>query len=38
MAAKELDTTKNAVPFDRANIPGPKMAKAVKAEVARGGR
>ncbi len=34
MAAKELDTTRNAVPFDKANIPGPKMAKAVKAEVA----
>ncbi len=34
MAAIELDTTKNAVPFDRANIPGPKMAKAIKAEVA----
>ncbi|MBA1341474.1 MAG: Acetyl-CoA decarbonylase/synthase complex subunit epsilon [ANME-2 cluster archaeon] len=34
MATKELDTTKNAVPFDKANIPGPKMAKAVKAEVA----
>ena len=30
---KELDTTRNAVPFDRANVPGPKMAKAVKAEV-----
>lgn len=34
MAAKELDTTRNAVPFDKANIPGPKMAKAVKAVVA----
>ncbi len=34
MASKELDTTRNAVPFDKANIPGPKMAKAVKAEVA----
>lgn len=34
MAGKELDTTRNAVPFDRANIPGPKMAKTVKAEVA----
>ncbi len=34
MAAKELDTTKNAVPFDKANVPGPKMAKPVKAEIA----
>ncbi|MCL7412314.1 MAG: CO dehydrogenase/acetyl-CoA synthase complex subunit epsilon [ANME-2 cluster archaeon] len=34
MAAKELDTTRNAVPFDRANIPGPKMAKAIQAEMA----
>lgn len=34
MAAKEPDTTRNAVPFDRANIPGPKMAKAITAEMA----
>ncbi|MCL7414832.1 MAG: CO dehydrogenase/acetyl-CoA synthase complex subunit epsilon [ANME-2 cluster archaeon] len=34
MAAKVLDTTRNAVPFDRANVPGPKMAKAVQAEMA----
>ncbi|MDF1558151.1 MAG: CO dehydrogenase/acetyl-CoA synthase complex subunit epsilon [ANME-2 cluster archaeon] len=34
MTAKVLDTTRNAVPFDRANVPGPKMAKAVQAEMA----
>ena len=32
--AQEPDTVRNAVPFDRANVPGPKMAKAVKADVA----
>lgn len=34
MAAKTVDTTKNAVPFDRANIPGPKTARPTKADIA----
>lgn len=34
MATEAVDTTKNAIPFDRANVPGPKMAKPVKADVA----
>ena len=29
-----VDTTKNAIPFDRGNIPGPKMARPTKADVA----
>lgn len=32
--ADTVDTTKNAVPFDRANVPGPRTAKPVKAELA----
>jgi acetyl-CoA decarbonylase/synthase complex subunit epsilon len=34
MAAGIVDTTKRAVPFDKANIPGPKTAKPIKAEIA----
>jgi acetyl-CoA decarbonylase/synthase complex subunit epsilon len=34
MAQKTVDTTKRAVPFDKANVPGPKMAKPVKADLA----
>lgn len=29
-----VDTTKNAIPFDRGNIPGPRIAKPTKADVA----
>jgi acetyl-CoA decarbonylase/synthase complex subunit epsilon len=34
MELESVDTTKNAIPFDKANIPGPKMARPVKAELA----
>jgi len=34
MAAGTVDTTKRAVPFDRANVPGPKTAKPIRAELA----
>ena len=34
MAAEIVDTTKNAQPFDRANVPGPSTAKPIKAELA----
>ncbi len=33
-AVKAIDTTRQAVPFDTGNIPGPKMAKAVMPSVA----
>jgi len=34
MKEKTIDTTRQAVPFDTGNIPGPKVAKAVMPEVA----
>jgi len=34
MTENTIDTTRQAVPFDTANIPGPKMAKAVMPSVA----
>jgi acetyl-CoA decarbonylase/synthase complex subunit epsilon len=33
-AVKTVDTTRRAVPFDTANIPGPKMAKPMMPQVA----
>lgn len=34
MKSETVDTTRNAIPFDRANIVGPKTARPVKADVA----
>jgi acetyl-CoA decarbonylase/synthase complex subunit epsilon len=34
MASETVDTTRNAIPFDRANITGPKSARPTKADVA----